>query len=103
MPTIRIPGGLALVGGPTLKISVGGKIYDFEDHSYCGPTALNKRGDPLANQPAAFLEAASLWCQQGKRMEDGLARWDHEPEPIVKWVGKRTAIITGYHPAKRGE
>jgi hypothetical protein len=50
------------------KISVNGKIYEFEMHQWCRPNVLNKRtGGPLAKQPMAFLEAASLWAQQGER------------------------------------
>lgn len=63
-------------GGPIRKISVGGKLYEFEMHPYCGPTLLNKQGDPidLAKHPAAFLHATSLWAQQGQRVENGLCQ-----------------------------
>lgn len=103
MPTIRIPGGLALIGGPTLKISVNGKIISFEDHSYCGPSALSKRtGDPLRHQPPGFLNAATLWCQQGKRVENGLCVWDHEPEPITKHMGGKHYKVIGWTEPRRG-
>lgn len=47
-------------GGPMFRISVDGAIYEFEIHPYCGPTLLNRRGEPLQNQPSNFLLAASL-------------------------------------------
>lgn len=92
-----------LIGGPMRKISVGGKIYEFEMHPYCGPTLSDKHGSPLEKQPSAFLEAASLWAQQGERIEDGLCRWDHKPEPILKHLGGRHYQVVGHHPARKGE
>lgn len=82
-----------------MKISVGGNIFFFED-----PMPMYKRtGEELRQPPTGFLGAVSLWCQQGKRIEGGLCRWDHEPEPILKWFNKSSAFIVGYRPAKRGE
>lgn len=103
MPTLRIAGALVLVGGPTLKISVNGKLIAFEDHSYCGPTMLNRHGDPLKNQTPEFLTATTLWAQQGRRVQDGLCQWDHEKEPILKRINSRNAIVIGWHPARKGE
>jgi hypothetical protein len=86
-----------------LKISVGGKIIDFEMHPYCGPTILNKRtGSPLKNQPTAFLESASLWAKQGKKMENGLCLWYHEPKEILQHMGGRHWKIIGYEPSVKG-
>lgn len=90
-------------GGPNLKISVNGTVIDFEDHPYCGPTILNKRGDPAARQSPAFLAAATLWAQQGRRTRDGLCLWDREQEPILRQVSRRHAIVIGWSPARRGE
>jgi hypothetical protein len=89
-------------GGPMLKISVDGKIIEFEMHPYCGPTILNKKGSPLTYQPVSFLKAASLWAQQGKRMEDGLCRWDHESEPIAKHIVGKNYVVTGYTKPRKG-
>ena len=89
-------------GGPMLKISVGGKVIEFEMHPYCGPNILNRKGDPLANQPNDFLVAASLWAQQGQRMEDGLCRWDHPPKEILKHLGGRHWQILGYEKPVKG-
>lgn len=92
-----------LKGGPMLKISVGGKVIEFESHPYCGPNILKRNGEPLEKQPEDFLNAASLWVQQGKRMENGLCRWDHEPEDIVEHLGGKHWKIVGQKPARRGE
>lgn len=91
-----------LAGGPLLNISVGGRIIEFEMHPYSGPHILDRNGNPLKHQPADFLKAASLWAQQGQRMEDGLCRWDHEREPIAEHLGGRHWKVTGYEDARRG-
>lgn len=88
---------------PEFDIRVGGKRYHFEWHPYMGPVALKRNGDPAKAQPGPFLEAASLWNAHGRRMEDGLCRWDHEPKEILKHLGGRNWKIVGYHPAVRGE
>lgn len=92
-------------GGPMHKISVGGKIIEFEMHWYCGPTILNKRtSEPLKHQPMDFLHAASLWAQQGKKVdENGLCIWFHEPEPITEHIVGKHYKIVGEHPPVRGE
>lgn len=96
---------LVLVGGPMFKISVFGKIYEFEMHPYCGPTLLNRRGDPipLDKHPSAFLEAASLWAQQGQKTEAGLCVWYHEPKEILKHLGGKHYLLVGYEPPVKGE
>lgn len=85
-----------------LKISVGGKIIEFEDHPICGPHVLNRNCSPLKHQPQGFLYAVSLWAQQGRRMEDSLCRWDHEPQPIIQFRGGRRFITDPGEP-RRGE
>lgn len=85
------------------KIQVNGHVYEFEMHPYCGPTLLNKRtGSPLEYQPTPFLEAASLWAQQGQKIEDGLCVWYHEPKMITRHLGGRHYQVIGHHPAERG-
>lgn len=86
-----------------LRISVDHSIIEFEMHPYCGPNILNRKGEPLKDQPVSFLKAVSLWAQQGKRMENGLCRWDHEPKPILKHRGGRHYEILGYEAPVRGE
>jgi hypothetical protein len=68
-----------LLGGDDYRLKVGGLIYHFEMHPWCGPVVLNKRGDPSSVQPAArtgFWEAVTCWAQQGQHVgEDGLCIW----------------------------
>lgn len=84
-------------------IQVNGKRIEFEMHPYCGPTILKRNGEPLKHQPIDFLEAASLWAQQGQKVVDGLCVWHHEPKPILKHLGGRHYQVIGEHPAERGE
>lgn len=89
-------------GGPMRKIQVNGTVCEFEMHPYCGPNFLNKKGEPLKHQPAAFLKAASLWAQQGQKIENGMCVWYHEPEMITEHIGGRHYRIKGFKPAVRG-
>lgn len=95
---------IVLLGGPMHKISVGGKVYEFEFHSYVGPTILNRHGDPCKNQPLPFLEAASLWAQQGKRVDKktGLCVWERESQPITKHIGGRHHLVVGWTKPEPG-
>lgn len=99
----RKSGMLIMLGGPMYKIKVDEKIYEFEMHPYCGPTILNSHGNPAALQPHRFLEAASLWAQQGQRMELELCRWDREPNEILKHLGGKNWKIVGYKNPVKGE
>ncbi len=76
---IRIGGrspGVLHVGGPELTIEAGGKVFTFEWHSYCGPMPINRR---LPGK-SPFWHAVTLWCEQGKRMDDNRrALWDEPP------------------------
>ena len=92
-----------MLGGPTRKIQVDGKVFTFEMHRYCGPMLLKRNGEPAAHQPNKFIAAASLWAQQGERMEGDLCRWDREPKKIVQHLGGRHWKLVGYEPAVRGE
>jgi hypothetical protein len=89
-------------GGPTRKIQIEGKIYTFEDHPYCGPSLLDKKGDPLSKQPMKFLHAASLWKQQGGKIKDGLCEWYHDPEPMLVHLGGKNYKVIGYKKPKKG-
>jgi hypothetical protein len=93
------------LGGPMRGIIVGGKLYQFEMHHYCGPVLLHRRtGEPLKHQPMPFLEAASLWAQQGQKIDEtGLCVWFREPKPITKHLWGRNFEVTGYEPAERGQ
>lgn len=86
-----------LEGGPMRKIRVDGEVFDFEMHPFCGPTLLNKWGDPkpVDKHPRNFLEAASLWAQQGQRMENGWCLWRKDPTPIRHLLGGRHYLMIG--------
>lgn len=92
-----------LTGGPMHKISVCGKIYEFEMHRWCGPNILNRKGEPCKHQPPDFLRATSLWAQQGQRIENGLCRWDHEPKPIVEHIVGKHYWLRGHEAPVKGE
>jgi len=65
------------------RMDVGGKSYLFEFGVF-GPLLLNRRGDPAKSAPPViFLRAVSLWCTQGKRVEDGLCIWDQPRRPVT--------------------
>ena len=79
-----------LTGGDEFNIRVRGKMFHFEWHPYSGPIALTKRGDEAASQPGYFLEAASLWHQQGMRMTpDGYCVWKPKTVAITEHLGGR--------------
>jgi len=88
--------GMVCLGDPTTyTIRVDDQTYTFEWHRYGGPAALGKRGDPLTHQPQAFLKAASLWNQQGRRVDmDGVCVWEPERPPrMVHLVGRHHALV----------
>jgi len=94
------------LGGPMQKISVDGKIHEFEMHPYCGPNVLSKKtGEPLSKQPARFLYAASLWAQQGQHVDEetGLCIWHHPPQDILQHLGGRHYKVIGETEPRRGE
>lgn len=90
-------------GGETLKISVGGKIYRFEMHPYCGPFLLNSKGESVAKEPMEFLKAVSFWAQQGERIRDGLCVWDIPSVPITKHIGGKNYKIVGWTRERKGK
>lgn len=85
-----------LTGGPEFKIRVRGKEFLFEFPLYFGPAVLTKRGDIASVQPGYFLEAASLWHKQGRRMTaDGYCIWTPPPKPIMKHIAGRHYLFIG--------
>lgn len=91
------------LGGPEHVIQVKGRRIRFEMHPYCGPVALRKDGEPAKQQPKDFLHAASLWAQQGRKVDpDGVCIWRREPEPILKHLGGRHWKIIGYKEPEIG-
>lgn len=61
--------------------------WHFEDHPYCGPTLLDKRGEPtsalLDSDTHPFWGHYQRWCDQGKRVDD-------KGNALVDWVRKVT-------------
>ena len=95
---------LVMAGGPMRRISVNGRIIEFEMHPYSGPAILKRNGEPLKKQPMDFLHAASLWAQQGEKIdENGLCVWYHEPKEILRHLGGRHWLIVGYEELIRGQ
>jgi hypothetical protein len=90
--------------GPERRISVNGKVIQFEMHRYCGPVLIGRNGDPLNNQKPKhpFWHAVSMWAQQGERIEDGLCVWDHPPEDIAERIGGRHYKLVGQTEPRRG-
>lgn len=64
--------------GPEYWLAAG-KLYCFEDHPYCGPVVLGKKGDPLEVQPperSTFWQHVNAWYQQGKKFKTvGDKKW----------------------------
>ena len=57
--------------GPEYRIRCG-KWTRFEDHPYCGPIFLDRKGDPLSQQPSpidAVWSHVNAWYAQGKQFE----------------------------------
>ncbi len=86
------------MGGPDLTIQVDGIRYVFEMHPVCGPAE-----DEQDTYPESFWTAVSHWAEQGRRMEDGLCRWDHPPEMITRHLGGKHYKVVGYTEPRRGE
>lgn len=82
------------LGGPTKRIRIGSRTYEFEDHPEFGPTPLRKNGDvrDLGHRHRFWL-AVTQWYLAGKVIDaDGYCTWAEpkdETEGMVR-VGKRT-------------
>lgn len=84
------------------KIKAKGVEYTFEMNYVCGPNVIDRSGNIKDQQPLPFLKAASLWIRQGKKMENGLCVWFHEPELILEQVCGKQYICKGYKQPVRG-
>ena len=95
-PQMRI--SCLMTGGKDFKIRVAGKEYRFEfkDCVGYGPAVLTKRDDIAASQPTAFLNAASLWHKQGRRIRDGYCVWRNEPVEILTHMGGKHYLVSGH-------
>lgn len=76
--------GIITMADEILKIDVGRpgapKIIHFEMHSYFGPLVCNKDGSVSKRELGPkhpFWNAIAKWEEQGKRVESGVAVWDH--------------------------
>lgn len=88
-----------LSGGPEFHIRVSGKEFRFEFSEYFGPAVLTKSGGIAASQPACFLDAASLWHKQGRRMTaGGYCIWTPKDKEILQHLGGRNYQVVGYEP-----
>jgi len=89
-----IDAGVLDVGGPTLQIVVGTKVYGFEMHPYLGPCPVTNRGAErkLGNRHP-FWAAASLWAEQGRQVEDGFCVWRMPPPPKLQHLGGRQYLV----------
>jgi len=92
-----------LIGGKDYLIKDrSGKEWKFEDHPYCGPIVLDKKGDPKNKQPkvnSLFWESVNLWYSQGKKINECLCVYENikQKKPILKHKGGRHYEIIGYH------
>jgi len=81
------------LGGPDLGINVGGEDVLFENHPYCGPMPVGKRGNPkhlAARHP--FWRAVTIWATQGYQIFEGRAIYAPPPTTRLVKVDKRNAI-----------
>lgn len=89
-----------LTGGPDRRIvALDGRVYTFEDHPYCGPAVLGKRGDILENQPgprSKFWPAVKAWRAQGRRLCGcSFCLWHPEPTDVTRHLGGRNYQVVG--------
>jgi hypothetical protein len=66
-------GVVHFAGHPITMVASNGKAYQFEWHSYCGPTVLTSQGEPRTNQLPErdpFWAALTLWINQGMRVDE---------------------------------
>ena len=68
------------VGGPTLKIVAGSRLWHFEMHNHYGPMPVDKRTGNGIEGTKAFWEAVTLWARQGERVDEtGACIWKNDP------------------------
>lgn len=73
-----------LLGGPDRQIiDDDGNLWEFEDHPYCGPIALDSRGEIAEKEPgprSVYWRVVQLWYDQGKRRHGSVCVWE---TPII--------------------
>ena len=77
-----------------VRIDVLGRHYIFDHSDRFGPLLVKKNGAPCVNQPISekhpFWKGFMPWLRQGKRVVDGVAVWEIEPEkaaPRLRHLG----------------
>lgn len=88
------------LAGPTRTITdAKGNRWTFEMHHYCGPIALNKRGDPMEGQPgerSPFWHAVTRWAQGGHRLNGIECIWEEEPKPVLEHIAGKHYRVVGW-------
>lgn len=108
---MMVRGAILHVGGETFRISVRGKVYEFEMH-YLGPMPLTQAGNErkLGNRHP-FWEAVSWWREQGGQIDDGLCVWSVPLPPKRKHLGGKHYLLVqedeapgqdGFRPEPKG-
>lgn len=87
MTCLRIPKGTLCVGGDIhIIVDETGRRWRFEDHHYCGPSVVNRRGEPVASQPgerSPYWRAVLAWIDQGRLLDvDGVCFWQKPLKPV---------------------
>ena len=101
MPFFQMHDGTTVhvsVGGPEYVINVAGKDWRFEDHAWCGPSPLNRRGDPIdpAKAPQRVWVALSQWHEGGKKIgEDGKALWEPPVDEVAEGLKSGELVKVG--------
>lgn len=77
------------LGGNEYLISVNGEGIRFENHPFCGPIPIGKRGKELKLGPRhKFWRAVTRWAQQGRMVENGWAVVDPPKRVKIYRVGR---------------
>lgn len=93
-----------LIGSPTERISVDGKIYFFELLHSGGCAFLTQSGRELENVKVKAYDAVFYWDQQGKRRDsEGLCIWDYPATEILEHLGGRHYKVVGSETPVRGK
>jgi hypothetical protein len=96
-----------LQGGPVRRLKdKNGRIWTFEMHPYCGPSAVDPNTEiPWVKQPSEkspFWPAVHAWISQGQHVDAyGLCIWSPTAEPDLVHLGGRNYAYAGSKLAQR--
>lgn len=77
-------------GGGEIEIEVGRKRIRFQFSDRFGPMPVTDTGAERSLGPRhPFWRAVSLWCVQGRRVQDGTAIWHEPKKPVLERLGGR--------------